>query len=120
MLLLIARWISALVRGSPIGGLDRTLGLVFGLARGAALVIIAYIVGGMVVHVDRWPEPVLEARIDGVGLRGREVGWWTACRHDYRPAPLSRRRRAARPRRTRLLHATPQGRAVGTSRRFGH
>ncbi len=33
VLMLISRWISALVRASPIGGLDRTLGLVFGLAR---------------------------------------------------------------------------------------
>ena len=61
VLMLISRWISALVRASPIGGLDRTLGLVFGLARGAALVIIAYIGAGMVVPVDRWPEPVLQS-----------------------------------------------------------
>ena len=38
------------------------LGLVFGLARGAALVIVAYIVAGMVIPVDRWPDAVLEAR----------------------------------------------------------
>src|SRR5215471_9471170 len=48
VLMLISRWISALVRASPIGGLDRTLGLVFGIARGAALVILAYIASGMV------------------------------------------------------------------------
>ncbi len=61
VLVLISRWISALVRASPIGGLDRTLGLVFGLARGAALAIIAYIGAGMVVPVVRWPEPVLKS-----------------------------------------------------------
>jgi membrane protein required for colicin V production len=36
------------VRLSALGGLDRTLGLVFGLVRGAALVVAAYIVGGLV------------------------------------------------------------------------
>src|SRR6185503_9738014 len=34
VLMLISRWVSALVRASPVGGLDRTLGLVFGLGRG--------------------------------------------------------------------------------------
>ncbi len=49
------------MRGSRSGGLDRTLGLVFGLVRGAALVILAYIGMGMVVQVDRWPDVVLKA-----------------------------------------------------------
>ena len=61
ILMIIARSLSALVRDSVIGGLDRTLGLVFGLVRGAALVVIAYIIAGMVVQVDRWPDVVLEA-----------------------------------------------------------
>src|SRR6185295_16553237 len=39
VLMLVSRWVSGIVRASPIGGLDRTLGLVFGIARGAALVI---------------------------------------------------------------------------------
>ena len=40
VLLLVSGWIGALVRRSVLGGLDRTLGLVFGLARGAALVVV--------------------------------------------------------------------------------
>ena len=74
VLVLISRWISALVRASPIGGLDRTLGLVFGLLRGAALAIIAYIGAGMVVPVVRWPEPVLQSEIGMAGLSWRQVG----------------------------------------------
>jgi uncharacterized membrane protein required for colicin V production len=62
VLLILSRWIGALVRASPIGGVDRSLGLVFGLARGAALVILAYIAAGMVIPLERWPEPVLDAR----------------------------------------------------------
>ena len=59
---LIAKLISGAVRSSAVGGIDRTLGFVFGLARGAALAVVAYVVGGMAVPVDHWPEPVLDAR----------------------------------------------------------
>ena len=38
VLMLIARGIGGLVRRSALGGVDRTLGLLFGLARGAAVV----------------------------------------------------------------------------------
>lgn len=51
------------VQDSMLGGTDRALGLVFGLARGAFLVVLAYILGGMVLPAtDRWPEAVRDAR----------------------------------------------------------
>jgi membrane protein required for colicin V production len=51
------------VEDSALGGVDRALGLVFGLARGAFLVILAYILAGMVLPAtERWPEAVREAR----------------------------------------------------------
>jgi membrane protein required for colicin V production len=51
------------VQDSALGGTDRALGLVFGLGRGAFLVVVAYILGGMVVPAaDRWPEAVRDAR----------------------------------------------------------
>ena len=111
VLMLISRWISALVRASPIGGLDRTLGLVFGLARGAALLVLAYIIAGMVVQVDRWPDAVLQARSLPLVYQGAS---WAVERLpvDHRPrlyAPPSGRETTA----IDLLHATPQGRAVG-------
>src|SRR5579862_6964798 len=34
--------IGGVVRGSVLGGLDRTLGIVFGVLRGAGLVMVAY------------------------------------------------------------------------------
>jgi membrane protein required for colicin V production len=110
VLLLISRWISAIVRGSPLGGVDRTLGLVFGLARGAALVIVAYITAGMVVQVSRWPDVVLKAESVWPAYHGAR---WVVERlpADYRPRldppPLGRETTAAA-----LLQATPQGRAV--------
>ena len=115
VLLLISRWISALVRASPIGGLDRTLGLVFGLARGAALVIIAYIVAGMVIPVERWPDAVLRRpnRLTPV-YRGCHVGWWSQLPNRLPPAVCSTRRRPdVTATAEALLHATPQGRAIG-------
>lgn len=59
---LIAAWIGGVVRNSSLGGLDRTLGLIFGLARGAVLVVLAYIVVGLVEAPSAWPPAVLEAR----------------------------------------------------------
>ncbi len=51
------------VQDSALGGTDRALGMVFGLARGAFLVVVAYILGGMVLpEPERWPDPVREAR----------------------------------------------------------
>ena len=111
VLMLISRWISALVRASPISGLDRTLGLVFGLVRGVALCILAYIGAGMVVQVERWPEPVLNAESIWPVYRGAS---WVVEQLpvDYRPrlyAPPPGRETTA----SALLQATPQGRAVG-------
>jgi membrane protein required for colicin V production len=110
VLMLVAHLIGRLVRRSALGGLDRTLGLVFGIARGAALVIIAYIVAGMVVPVDRWPDPVKQARL----LQPAYIGARWAREQlpvDYRPrlyAPPPGRDTTAEA----LLHATPQGSAL--------
>jgi membrane protein required for colicin V production len=46
-----------------LGALDRTLGIVFGFARGVALVVAAYIGAGWVAPPERWPAPVREARL---------------------------------------------------------
>lgn len=56
-------WIAGKVQRSALGGVDRALGLVFGLARGAFIVVLAYIVGGLAMPAtDRWPEEVRQAR----------------------------------------------------------
>jgi membrane protein required for colicin V production len=111
LLLLVSRWISALVRASPIGGLDRTLGLVFGLLRGAALAIIAYIGAGMVVPVVRWPEPVLQSEsVWPVYLGARWVVDQLPA--EIRPGEVSAPPRGRDTAAADLLQATPQGRAV--------
>jgi membrane protein required for colicin V production len=59
---LIAGTLARVVRTSLLGGLDRTLGLVFGIVRGVALLVFAYIVAAMLLPPERWPPPVLAAR----------------------------------------------------------
>lgn len=111
VLLLIARVIGRAVRDSPLGGLDRTLGLVFGLVRGAALVIIAYIGAGMVVPVDQWPEPVQQARLlwpAFVGARWTVQQLPSSYRPRLYPPPPGRATTAQA-----LLQPIPQGSAIG-------
>jgi membrane protein required for colicin V production len=107
----VSALIGGVVRASLLGGLDRTLGVVFGLVRGAALVAFAYIVTGWVVTADRWPEPVVEARTLPYAY---EAAVFAAglLPPDYRPSvrpPPSRREARAED----LLRALPQGRAFG-------
>jgi membrane protein required for colicin V production len=109
VLLMISHWIGALVRRSVLGGMDRSLGLLFGLVRGAALVVVAYIAFGLVVPVDKWPEPVLQARALPFTFQGAS---WAVARlpEQYRPRLYPP---PAGPETTEeaLLHAAPVGRA---------
>lgn len=111
LLWLLVRSLSNAVRGSALGGLDRTLGLVFGLGRGAALLVVAYILLGIGLAIEQWPVAILEARSLPVIHHGAE---WLAEQlpPNYRPAvarpPLGRSTTAAS-----LLRANPMGRALG-------
>ncbi len=55
--------IAQAVHSLGLGALDRTLGIAFGIARGAALVVAAYIAAGWLAVSERWPQPVREARL---------------------------------------------------------
>ena len=110
VLMIIARILGGMVRRSMLGGVDRTLGLVFGLARGAAVVVLAYILGGMVFPVDRWPPAVVDARLltpvyaGAVWARGQMP-------EEYRPriyAPPAAKEASA----DDFMRAVPQGRAT--------
>jgi len=112
ILLPIAGVIGRVVRNSPLGGLDRTLGLAFGVLRGAALVIIAYIGAGMVLPVAQWPEPVQQARLLWPAFVGAR---WTVDHlpSSYRPrvyTPPSGRATTAQ----ELLQPVPHGSAIGS------
>ena len=106
VLSLIARILGGAVRKSALGGLDRTLGLVYGLARGAAIVVAVYLVAGAVEPVDRWPNQVLEARtLPSIYLGAA----WVVQRlpDDYRPALVVPP--AGRPTGSAELQANPDG-----------
>jgi membrane protein required for colicin V production len=112
VLMLIAGAVGRVVRRSALGGVDRTLGLVFGIARGAAVVIVAYILGQMVFPIERWPDAVLNAR---TLTPTYEAARWvrdqlpeTYRPHTLDPPPAGRQTTAEA-----LLHANPQGRATG-------
>ena len=113
VLSLVARLLGGAVRKSALGGLDRTLGLVYGLARGGAIVVAAYLIAGAVEPVDHWPDQVLEARVLPSIYLGAA---WVVQRlpEDYRPAlivpPAGRPTGSAE-----LLQANPTGRASGPS-----
>ena len=112
VLSLIARLVGGAVRRSALGGIDRTLGLLFGLARGAVVIIIAYIVGQMVFPIARWPDAVLQAR---TLTPTYDAAAWvcTWLPPDYRPHTLDAPPRGPQATADQLLHATPEGRATG-------
>lgn len=85
VLKLLIAWLAGHVQRSALGGVDRVLGLVFGLARGAFVVVIAYIVAGLVLpDSDRWPEPVRQARSLPFAAQG--AAWVVAkLPDDFRP-----------------------------------
>jgi membrane protein required for colicin V production len=108
---IITGMLGNLVQSSGLGGIDRTVGVAYGLVRGAALVVAAYLIAGFLIAPDRWPEPVLQARLLPYAWHGAE---WVAglAPEKYRPnvpAPPA----AVLPKASDLLQSTPQGRAVG-------
>jgi membrane protein required for colicin V production len=112
VLSLASNLVGRVVRVSALGGLDRTLGLVFGVARGLVVLIAAYILGGVVLpHPESWPPQVKQARTVPMLYAGAV---WAAgmLPEAYRPAiavppdehPLTS---------AQLLHVTPDGAALG-------
>ena len=108
---LLANLVGRIVRVSALGGLDRTLGLVFGLGRGALLLVAAYIPLALMLPPNRWPEPVLRARTLPFIYDGAV---WAAGKLPplYRPrvAPPPDGRPTTE---ADLLHATPESHALG-------
>lgn len=107
----IAQLIGRLVQRSWLGGLDRTLGAVFGLIRGGAILVAAYILGGMAIPPEQWPDPVQDARsLPFV----HEAAIWTADRFppEHRPAVAAL---PSQPDATAgsLLQQTPWGHPMG-------
>ena len=112
VLWIVAGALSNLVRGSTLGGLDRTLGLVFGLVRGAVLVAVAYVLVGMAIPIVQWPTPVLDARFLPTVHDGAV---WLASQVPPRYRPAVAQPPPGRPvSSASLLQSSPKGRAFGS------
>ncbi len=111
VLSLVANLVGRLVRVSALGGLDRTLGLVYGLARGAAVLIAIYIPVSLMLPPDRWPPAAQRAR----SLPWVYQGALWALAHVPGGDKLHVTPPPDGPPATEdgLLHATPEGRAIG-------
>ncbi len=70
ILSLISGLIGGLVRDSALSGLDHSLGIVFGIARGAVIIFLAYIALGMAEPSAAWPAPVANAHFLPLAYKG--------------------------------------------------
>ncbi|GAB0114049.1 CvpA family protein [Acidisoma sp. C75] len=106
----ISGWVGALVRGSVLGGLDRTLGIVFGLLRGAVLLIFCYVAAGLVTTPQDWPQPIRDARLLPYVYEGAQqvVAYLPAQFHPHLAAPPT----TQPPSLQDLLQPVPQGSAL--------
>ncbi len=62
LLTLFAKLLAELVQGSRLSAIDRLLGLLFGLARGAALVCLAWLIFAWLVPKEQRPDWIQSAR----------------------------------------------------------
>lgn len=110
---LIAGAIAGVVRGSGLGGLDRTIGLLFGILRGAVLVCILYVAAGWVFPVAQWPDVVLRARALPYAYAGAQ---WIVAQVPRPYAPhLAEPPEVAPAESDQLLQPAPHGTALGSS-----
>lgn len=62
VLSILSAWLGSMVRDSILAGVDRTLGLAFGLVRGAVIVCLAYIGLSIFLQPSEWPAAIIHAR----------------------------------------------------------
>ena len=70
---LLTHWISEQVRASAVSAVDRSLGFLFGLARGALIVMVAWWVADRLMPPATQPAWLTEARTRGLVEFG--IGW---------------------------------------------
>lgn len=72
LLTVVSHMLAKLVRGSGLGAVDRSLGLLFGLARGAVLICIAYLVLVWAVPEPDRPDWFTQARTLPIVKKGAD------------------------------------------------
>ena len=73
ILLSITRAVSLRVKASVLGGLDRSLGVVFGIVRGGVICIIIFLMVNLYYKPYRRPPEVIESRAFPYLLKGTEL-----------------------------------------------
>ncbi|MFQ5984636.1 MAG: CvpA family protein [Alphaproteobacteria bacterium] len=87
---LLSRWVSDRVKRSQLNALDRSLGFLFGLARGAMLVCIAYLLLVWALPPKEHPGWVREARVMPVVAYGARA-LMTLLQREFRPGDIGER-----------------------------
>lgn len=110
LLSIVAGMVGSVVRMSLMGGIDRTLGMVFGILRGVVIVAFAYVAVGTAVPLENWPPVVLAARSLPYVYRSA-IAVTSLLPADYRPGvrPLPDSVKTSV---DDLLRANPQGKAI--------
>lgn len=58
----LSRMVSRSVKGSVLGGLDRSLGFIFGIARGGMVLVMIYFIATLVSNAEKWPQEIKDAK----------------------------------------------------------
>lgn len=114
VLSLVTRSLSVRVRQSALNALDRSLGLLFGLVRGAALVCIAYIGMGFLMAPDEQPDWVRTARSMPLIEAGAGAMMALLPRHLTAASPEKSDSRMMQ-----MVSPEPRGAAAGPSGSYG-
>lgn len=70
---LVTRMLSKRVRDSSLGPLDSSLGLLFGFARGAALICLAWLGFSWILPEEDWPSWITDAKTQPLMIQGAEL-----------------------------------------------
>lgn len=62
VLSILSTWLGSMVQDSILSGVDRTLGLAFGILRGAVIVCLAYIGLSIFLQPSEWPAAISDAK----------------------------------------------------------
>ncbi len=73
VLSIVSTWLGSMVRDSVLSGIDRTLGLAFGLVRGAVIVCLLYVGLSIFLPPLQWPAGVTNAKLLPYAENGSQV-----------------------------------------------
>ncbi len=73
VLVLLSKAISHHIKGSLLAGLDRSFGFLFGIFRGAFLVVLAYIALTFFLKPNMWPKSLVDSKLLPFGAQGARI-----------------------------------------------